>query len=121
MKMISKYFGISILILLFISCDDDSDLAIKRVASPVTIDVISSNTSEITATVLELDKSGILDNSVGVVSNAVPGLVLEVFASGISVGTFTTNSDGKVIVTYVGTKPNEFAGTHKGVAFRIKK
>lgn len=119
--MLSKYIGISVLLFLFISCDDDSDLAIKRVAAPVTIDVVSSNTAEITVTVKELDKSGILDNTVGVVSTAVPGLPLEVFASGISLGTFTTDSDGKVLVAYLGTKPNEFAGTYKGVAFRIKK
>jgi hypothetical protein len=121
MKRQFNYIGISVLVLLLISCDDDSDLAIKRVAAPVTIDVVSSNANEITATVQELDKSGILDNTVGIVSTAVPGLTLEVFAAGTSLGTFVTDTEGKVIVTYPSTKPNEFVGTHKGVTFRIKK
>ena len=103
------------------ACNDDSDLAIKRVASPVVIETEDTSATEVTAVVTELDKSGILDNSIGIVSTPVPDLSLEVFASGISIGTFTTDVEGKIVVVYADNKPNEFAGTYKGVAFRIKK
>jgi hypothetical protein len=121
MKMKNIYLAAVALFLLFAACDDDSDMAIKRVASPVTLEVEESDVAEITVTVFELDKSGILDNTVGIVSTPVPDLPVEVLYSGVSIGTFTTDISGKVVVSYLGSKPNEFAGTYKGIAFRIKK
>ena len=60
-----------------------------------------------TAYFYELDKSGILDHTVGIDSIPVADLSLEVFAAGASVGTFTTDASGSFFVSYKGTKPNE--------------
>ena len=117
----------SLLIILFAfslaisSCEDVSDMAVNKVASPVLLDVKASGTTEVTAIFYELDKSGILDNTVGIDSIPVAGLSIEVFAASSSIGSFTTDGDGSFKITYTGTKPNEYAGTHKGIAFRIKK
>jgi hypothetical protein len=103
------------------SCEDESDMAINKTASPVLLDIKNTGTNEVTAYFYELDKTGILDNSVGIDSLPVADLAIEVFAASASVGTFTTDALGSFIVSYAGTKPNEFAGSHKGIAFRIKK
>ena len=103
------------------SCDDVSDMAVNKVASPVLLDVKATGTNEVTAFFYELDKSGILDHTVGIDSIPVADLAIEVFAASAPVGTFTTDGSGSFIVTYAGTKPNEYAGSHKGIAFRIKK
>jgi hypothetical protein len=112
---------IAIIIVTLASCEDVSDMAVNKVAAPVLLDVENSGTAEITATFFELDKTGILDHTVGIDSIPITNLSIEVFAGSSSVGVFTTDTNGKFVVTYVGTKPNEYAGIHKGVAFRIKK
>jgi hypothetical protein len=103
------------------SCEDVSDMAVNKVASPVLLDVKASGATEVTAIFYELDKSGILDNTVGIDSIPVAGLAIEVFAATNSIGSFTTDAAGSFKVTYTGTKPSEYAGVHKGIAFRIKK
>jgi hypothetical protein len=111
----------SLTLLLSAGCEDVSDMAINRVVSPVVIDVSNTSSTEITATISELDKGGILDQNIGIVYKPVPDLSIEVFAGGSSLGMFTTDIDGKIIVGYNAIKPSEFAGTYKGIAFRIKK
>lgn len=111
----------AMIILTLISCEDVSDMAVNKVASPVVVDVKNTATDEVTAFFYELDKSGILDNTIGIDSIPVANLAIEVFAASSSVGIFTTGSDGSFSVTYTGDKPNEYAGVHKGIAFRIKK
>jgi hypothetical protein len=103
------------------SCEDESDMAVNKVASPILLDVKNTGANEVTAYFYELDKSGILDHTVGIDSIPVANLAIEVFASSSAVGTFTTDGAGSFVVTYVGTKPNEYSGSHKGIAFRIKK
>jgi hypothetical protein len=103
------------------SCEDVSDMAINKVASPVIVDVKSTGTTQLTTFFYELDKSGILDYTVGIDSIPVANLAIEVFAGTTSVGTFTTDNAGSFVIDYIGTKPSEYVGTHKGIAFRIKK
>ncbi len=103
------------------SCEDESDMAVNKVASPVLLDVKTTGTDQVTAYFYELDKSGILDHTVGIDSIPVADLAIEVFAASTTVGTFTTDASGSFVVSYAGTKPNEYAGSHKGIAFRIKK
>lgn len=103
------------------SCEDESDMAVNKVASPVLLDIKNTGTNEVTAYFYELDKTGILDNSVGIDSIPLADLAIEVFAASASVGTFTTDALGSFVVSYAGTKPNEYAGSHKGIAFRIRK
>lgn len=103
------------------SCEDVSDLAVNKVASPVLLNVKNTAADQVTAYVYELDKSGILDHTVGIDSIPVANLDIEVFAANSSMGVFTTDAAGSFIVTYTGTKPTEYAGIHKGTAFRIRK
>lgn len=108
------------LALCFTNCEDESDMAVNKVASPVLLDV-KSGAGEVTAIFYELDKTGILDNTVGIDSIPLANLAIEVFAASASIGTFTTGGDGSFKVTYTATKPNEYAGIYKGIPFRIKK
>lgn len=121
MKTINITVSIILSVILVAACTEESDLAIERVAAPLIVDVENTSTSEITATFYELDKSGILDYTVGIDSVPVTGLSVEVFAANTLVGIFTTDANGAVVVAYTVSKPNEYAGTYKGVAFRIKK
>ncbi|UZR93118.1 hypothetical protein [Chondrinema litorale] len=92
--------------LIFASCDDVSDMAIDRVASPVLIingsPAEDETTFEITSVIYELDKSGILDQNVGIDSIPLPGLVITVTAVGSSrtvIDELTTDSNGEIILT----------------------
>ena len=103
------------------ACEDVSDLAIEKVASPVMAEVEDVSPNAVAVTFLELDKSGILNKDIGIISTPVPNLTIDVFAAGAAVGTFTTDVKGIIEVGYAGDKPNEFAGSYKGIAFRIIK
>lgn len=111
----------AMIIVTLTSCEDVSDMAVNKVASPVLLDVKNTAADQVTAYFYELDKSGIMDHTVGIDSIPLSNLSIEVFAASASVGVFTTDADGSFTVTYAGTKPNEYVGTHKGIAFRIKK
>jgi uncharacterized lipoprotein NlpE involved in copper resistance len=111
----------AMIIVTLMGCEDESDMAVNKVASPVLLMVEDTSADEIIAFVYELDKSGILDHTIGIDSIPVANLSIEVFASTASIGVFTTDSNGSFRVTYIGAKPNEYAGIHKGIAFRIKK
>lgn len=123
MKVLNKKFQLilSCITLLMISCEEESDMAIERVVAPVVIQIENTSSTEIMAIFYELDKTGILDHTVGIDSVEVPNLEVEVFAASQSIGKFTTAGDGSIRIGYAGIKPNEYAGMHKGIAFRIKK
>lgn len=107
-------------VVLFAACEKESDLLIGRTASPVLL-VTTDGTSSVTAFFYELDKSGILDQTIGIDSIPVVGLSVEVFARGASMGSFETGADGSFTVDYTTAKPNEYAGQYKGIAFRVFK
>jgi hypothetical protein len=100
------------------SCEDESDMAINKVASPVLLD-IKSGTGEVTAYFFELDKSGILDHTIGIDSIPLANLQVEVFASSASIGVFTTDANGSFLISYSDKRPTEYAGEYKGIAFRF--
>lgn len=106
--------------LAFSSCEGEDDLAIGRVASPVLV-VTEDGTGSVTAFFYELDKTGILDHTVGIDTIPVLNLSVEVMAGGTSLGSFETGADGSIVVEYADTKPNEYAGEYKGIAFRVFK
>jgi len=112
---------LALVTILATACEDISDLAIDKVAAPVVAEVEDISANAVAVTFMELDKSGILNKDVGIISTPVPNLSIDVFASGSLVGTFTTDANGIIEVAYAGDKPNEFAGTYKGTAFRIIK
>lgn len=101
------------------SCQDESDLVLDRAASPVLLvtDPISEN-SEIKATFYELDKTGILDHTVGIDSIPIPNLSIEVLSSSSPIGTFTTDADGSFVVQDLGSLV--WVGEYKGVKFRFQ-
>lgn len=80
-----------------------------------------------TGTFYELDKSGILDNSVGIDSIPVSGLELKVETQGRDeLQTVMTDTDGSATFTIEadeldGVSRLEWAGTYEGKAFRILK
>ena len=121
MKSIYNILFITLMLMVVVSCSEESDMAITRLVSPVVIETEDVAVDQVKAIFYELDKSGILDHTVGIDSIAVPNLSIEVFASTTSLGTFTTDESGAIVVDYLGAKPTEYAGSYKDIAFRIKK
>ncbi len=111
----------AMIIVTITSCEDESDMAISKIASPVLLDIKNTSPNEVTAYFYELDKSGILDYTIGIDSIPLADLQVEVFAASTSMGVFTTDATGSFLVTFTGAKPNEYAGEYKGTAFRFLK
>ncbi|MEK6478888.1 hypothetical protein WJR50_15185 [Catalinimonas sp. 4WD22] len=120
-KIFHICIALSLTILLLSACEEESDMAFDRVAAPVTLQYDSIAPNQAQATFFELDKSGILDQNVGIIYNPVSNLEVEVIQAGSVLGTFTTGSDGTIVIPFSGALPNEFAGMYDGVAFRIFK
>ena len=106
-------------LVLFSSCEEEPDMAFDRVASPVLlITDLNEATDEMQATFYELDKSGILDQNIGIDSIPVQNLSIEVFSESSSLGTFTTDASGSILVQNL---PGLiYAGEYKGVRFRFQ-
>lgn len=113
----------------FTSCTSD-DLAFDVIESPVLAlfeEDIDDTTGSISmkATFYELDKSGILDQSIGIDSTIISGLALEIFVNeSTKVGSVTTGSDGtaifeKPISELSGASRLEWVGTFNNTPFRI--
>ena len=100
------------------SCEDVSDMAFDRVASPVLLVTAPVGDDQMKGTFYELDKSGILDQNVGIDSIPVSDLSIEVFSEGASLGTFTTDASGSITVASPGSL--SWVGEYKGIAFRFE-
>ncbi len=129
MKLHSLLFILPLLLVLT-SCVDE-ELAFTVEASPV-LGLIEPTTAAdgmiaYTGTFYELDKSGILDNNIGIDSIPVSGLELSVTSQTRDVlQMLMTDGDGRATITVaadelIGATRLEWAGTHKGSAFRILK
>jgi len=101
MKKTLYYFlsALCIISITFTSCLSDP-LAFDVVESPVLMEFEGPDGSaekiEVVASVMELDKSGILDQNVGIVSTPVSGLLIKVYINEDQlVGEVTTDSSGK--------------------------
>ncbi|AWW32347.1 hypothetical protein DN752_20605 [Echinicola strongylocentroti] len=121
---------------LLFSCEDAVELATPNVASPVLVVVDGGafpSDSEVTVTAkfMELDKTGILDNTVGIDSIPVSDLEVTVFINQTEeVSTVVTDGGGEaglsvswaalgLEVPGSGDQVRlEFAGTHDNIAFR---
>ncbi|MEM6316864.1 MAG: hypothetical protein AAF960_04300 [Bacteroidota bacterium] len=116
------------LVALLPSCTSD-DLAFDVIESPVLAlfeeDIDTDGMLNMTATFYELDKSGILDQNVGIDSTLITGLVLEVFINEtVKVGEVTTDSAGKAVFSKSlgdlnGASRLEWVGNYEGTPFRI--
>ncbi len=127
-KYLKHTFAIAFVAFTLSACEDVADNAIPHIASPVLLEtaqiVADSLNSEVRATFFELDKTGIMDNTVGIDSIPIANLSIQVFAGGGSLGTFTTDNAGSFVVAYnpsVITDKLEWAGTYNNVAFRFIK
>lgn len=111
-----------------VSCQEN-DLAFDIIESPVlaTFEMLDSDdaTLAVKATFFDLDKSGILDQSIGIDSTRISGLPIEVFINESTlVESFVTDSNGEVVFEepvsdLLGTGRLEWTGTFDGTPFRI--
>jgi hypothetical protein len=109
---------------LFWGCEDVSDRAFDRVASPVLGQIsLEKNDTEISgeAFFAELDKSGILDQAIGIDTIPLPGLsILISTAEGSELETISTGADGTFTFQLTSEAEQlEFSGTHEGQDFRF--
>lgn len=105
-------------------CEDVSDRAFDRVASPVLGQIsIEKSGSAISgeAFFAELDKSGILDQTIGIDTIPIAGLsILISTADGSELETVSTDADGTFTFQLTSEAEQlEFSGTHKGQNFRF--
>ncbi len=121
--------AVFILAVLVTSCTNEN-LAFDIIESPVLAtfeETIDSEESILTmsATFYELDKSGILDKTIGIDSTFISGMTVEVFINESTlVSELTTDSEGKAILTKSlselgGTSRLEWVGTYSNTPFRI--
>lgn len=115
--------------LLLSSCVED-ELAFDVIESPVlaTFDQMSTSSDAnlmVEATFYELDKSGILDNTIGIDSIELAGMEITVFINeDTEITTLTTDGQGTAVFDYskedlMGASRLEWVGTHNGTPFRI--
>ncbi|SHN12403.1 hypothetical protein SAMN04488057_10781 [Cyclobacterium lianum] len=134
-KIVNKITLLGLVLVAF-SCVEAVELATPNVAAPVLV-VLEGNEFEATTGVAvegsfyELDKSGILDRTVGIDSIPVSGLDITVFINQTEeISTLTTDAQGKILFQNPwnslgvpdpssGTQIRlEFAGTYNDIAFR---
>lgn len=112
--------ALSLTVMLLSSCKEETDIILERVEAPVFLEFEKlPEGEEARATFFDLDKSGILDQNVGIIYNPISGLEVEVFSNGNSLGSFTTGNDGSFIISTATSSPNELAGNYDGIAFRL--
>jgi hypothetical protein len=83
-----------------VSCEKEDEMVLDRVESPVLVTIEGASFMQdepvsVTATVYELDKSGILDHTVGIDSIPVANLALQVKVNGVPMEDLTTDGSGK--------------------------
>ena len=134
-KYISKLFlGLFGSAFLLMGCEKEDAMVVDRAVSPVLVMVAGTSFTaaepvKVTATIYELDKSGLLNHAVGIDSIPVANLAITVKLNATTLAELTTDPAGKVNLTKswselglaspkAGNTVNlEFAGSHKGQAF----
>ncbi|MHA6247522.1 hypothetical protein ACXYMU_06270 [Pontibacter sp. CAU 1760] len=120
-KLLTALFAMCFLLT---GCEKEDAMVVDRVASPVLITIAgtsfaASETVKVTATVYQLDKSGILDHTVGIDSLPVANLALRIVGNGIPLGDFTTDAAGKVNLTKTWSELG-YASPQKGNAVQLE-
>ncbi len=131
MKNLSIYIVVLfVIVALSSACEDVSDMALDRVAAPLLgvniSEEVSNGMLKREVIFYELDKSGILDQTVGIDSIPVSNLAIEVYLDQWTMlGSLTTDANGVVVFEkplsdFGGTAPAlQWAGSYKGISFRI--
>ncbi|MGV3586684.1 MAG: hypothetical protein ACO1OF_06765 [Adhaeribacter sp.] len=119
---------------LLMACEKEDAMVVDRVVSPVLVTVAGSSFTaaepvNITATIYELDKSGLLNHAVGIDSIPLSNLAIKVKLNATTLADLTTDQAGQVTISKTwselglavpkaGNTVNlEFTGSHKGQAF----
>ena len=122
------------LIFFLMSCEKEDELVVDRVVSPVLITVsgssfLATEPVRVTTGIYELDKSGILDNKVGLDTIPVTGLAVKVMLNNAAITELTTDAAGQVSMEKTWAELGlatptagrflvlEWSGSHKGQAF----
>ncbi|MDB5262347.1 MAG: hypothetical protein JWQ14_1628 [Adhaeribacter sp.] len=134
-KYISKVsFGLIGLTFMAMGCEKEDAMVVDRVVSPVLVTVAGASFTaaepvKVTATIYELDKSGLLDHAVGIDSIPLTNMAITVKLNAATLAELTTDQAGQVNLTKTwselglvapqkGNTVNlEFSGSHKGQAF----
>lgn len=120
-------FLVAFVAILLPSCTSD-DLAFDVIESPVLAvfeEDIDGGMLRMTATFYELDKSGILDQNIGIDSTVVSDLPVEIFINeNNQVGSVTTDDSGQAIFETAvedlqGASRLEWVGNYNNTPFRI--
>ena len=129
-RLYSTLLGITILMLFASSCSSD-ELAFDVIESPVLVLFDGPTTTDdmmsITATFYELDKSGILDQNIGIDSTLITNLNIKIFTDDdVMLDELTTDANGQAEFTKAlsdigGTSRLEWVGNYDEVAFRVFK
>lgn len=136
MKFTKKIICLWVFVIVVSSCVNVDDLFTPNVAAPVLVliegtEFEAASGVTVTGTFLELDKSGILDQQIGIDSIPVADLEIKVFINQTEeVGSLVTDASGKALFERAWSSlgvdsPSagsqvrlEFAGSHKNIAFR---
>lgn len=121
------FLAVTMIILTVTSCKKADDMPFSRVASPVLVitkPTIKTETSAtIAASFYTLDKSGILDSSVGIDSIPVTGLKVEVFTNArTKIAEATTDGNGAITLElskdlFEAVTSFSWAGSYNDIAF----
>ena len=131
LKLFTLLCGLSALLL---GCEKEDELVVDRVVSPVLVTVagasfLPTEPVVVTATIAELDKSGLLNNAVGIDTIPVANLPIKVLLNNNALADLTTDAAGTVSLgktwaelgLAAPTKGNvvilEWSGSYKGQAF----
>jgi hypothetical protein len=119
---------------LLMGCEKEEELVVDREVSPVLVTIAgvsfpATESVKVTATIYELDKSGLLNHAVGIDSIPLTNLPVTVKLANNALATLTTDQSGKVMLDKTwaelglaapapgNTVTLEWAGSHKGRAF----
>jgi len=126
----NAFLGIIMVMLFASSCTSD-ELAFDVVESPVLALFDGPTTTDemmsITATFYELDKSGILDQNIGIDSTLISNLAIRIFTDDkVMLDELTTDAKGQIEFTRAlseigSTSRLEWAGNYNDIAFRVYK
>jgi hypothetical protein len=119
---------------LLMSCEKEEELVVDRVVSPVLVTFAGASFAatepvKVTATIYELDKSGLLNHAAGIDSIPLANMAVTVKMGNSALAQLTTNQAGQVALEKTwadlglaspakgNTITLEWAGSHKGQAF----
>lgn len=127
--------GLALLsLVLLLGCEKEEELVVDREVSPVLVTIAgvsfaATESVKVTATIYELDKSGLLNHAVGIDSIPLANMAVSVKLGNAALAQLTTDQAGQVALEKTwgelglatplkgNTVTLEWAGSHKGRSF----